>query len=354
MMKETEIIQLRKKIEELKTNYEKAKEQRIKIVNTMEALDKKITEYENIKTEMAQNHKKYIMNKELITKGIKKTLAITTFGTIVFMISNIISNNFSMFLSQILFLLTINGIIHILPPVLIKIKKPKIRRVTIKEITKLEDEYKQLIEERISKGQEYKTAREEEVIAEKIYKVLEPILSAEITRIYLGIEKDSTIPDIDIKDIYYKIKVDPSFDSETIENKKIILDELFRKYLSSKIAKIYYNSIRSEDLAILSAEELVKILMNHIPTSKHNEILQQLIHAVINFSSNLQGYGIIWYEENEQSLIHNPAIVFDEQDKWTDLKTHKNTNYQTLFSKVYDTFLNEVMKKSTPKSKIKQ
>lgn len=353
-MIENEITKLYKKIQELKTNYEIAKDRRTKIVEEMESLDTQISEYDNIQEEMAKKHKNYLMIKESIIKGIKKTLGTTACGIIILAIINVITKNFSMFIQQILYLLILNGGIYILPPLLIGLINHKMKKITIKDIMEKETEHKEILNKRIYKGMEYKKAREEEVIAEKIYKGLEPILTAQIIRMEQTGKECSNKQIININDIYYKIKLEPSFDNETIEKKKNILDEELRKYLSLKLSEMYYNAVKPEDLEILSTEELVKMLMNEIPFNQHNEALNPLIHAIINFSSNLQGYGIVWFEEKEESLIHTPEIIFDEQGRWTEFKTHKNTDYQIIFDTIYETFINKVMKQQISKSRIRK
>lgn len=357
-MDEAEIIKLQTKIEELKSKYETAKNNRIELVKSIEDLDKKLSELE---VELKQARLKYNNNhidKMKQSRNLKRAIVRTILAFLVSMIiitgiDILVFKDLTLLISQWQSTLFINVMSNMSPFIVSKIINLK-NKNKYRNYSEIENEYKKILEQRLTKGQEYKKTREEEVISEKIYKRVEPILLEEITRITMNIQKESQISNIDMKDIYYKIKVDSSFDSETIDNKKIILDELSKKYLASKISEIYYKAIKPEDLEILSAEELVKILMNETPKSQHNEILQHLIHAVINFSGNLQGYSIIWYEEKEQSLINNPEIVFDEQGKWTELKTHKNTNYQILFNIVYDTFLNKVMKKQTSKTKIRQ
>ena len=349
-MIEEEISKLKEKIQELKTNYENARQNRIQVVNDIYDLDNQITNIDNIQQEMIQEHTNYIVNKEYIKKAIKMTLITTGIGAIIHGIISLILKDFSMYLYQVLFILTLSATGNFLPPILTMINDKKIKKVNVQNALQIEEKYKELINKRISKGQEYKKAREEEVIAENLYKNLEKILTVKITNMKIFGENFSE-KNTDFKDIYYKIKLDSSFNLETIEEQKTILDDELRKYLSLKLSEIYYNVITPQDLEILTTEELMTIIINEIPTNMHNETLNHIIHAIINFSGSLQGYCIIWYEEENDTLIQNPELIFDEEGKWIEFKTNKNTPYQIIFNSAYDTFLSKVMVKNDPKIK---
>ena len=68
----------------------------------------------------------------------------------------------------------------------------------------------------------------------------------------------------------------------------------------------------------------------------------------------MQSYSIVWLEEQDKSLIDEPIITFDKFNKWDKLITHKNTDYITIFNKVYNTFKNEFMLKETIKNRTKR
>ena len=349
MITELQIDSLNRKKNEIKQNYEEAKERRIDIVNSMQELDNMIDQSTRIIDEAKEN---FIDNHFNILK--LKNIFSTYFITFISQWSlailiNLLINSFSKGIVKIspisiissgLFIYTFNVINYKVINRNKKNTKKKAKKVKLEDIEQLEHEKTLLIEQRLNKGVEYKRAREEEVLREKIYKKIEPIITTIIMSIMEGKTIQQEKQEISTKDIYYKIKLDPTFDFETIDNKKDILDEELRKYLSLKISEIYYNVINYQDLYFLSAEELVMMLINETAYEKHNDILNNIIHAVLNFCSYLQGYGVIWVEEDDEQLIESPKLSFDEEGKLTELKTHKKTNYITLFNIVYNTFIN--------------
>ena len=362
MLRELQIDKLKKKRQEIKNDYEIAREKRIDIVNSMQELDDKIDELtktiEESKENLKDNHSnklgvKKILNSYLITFISQWGITIL-FNTIIntYVVGKFAIAPISIITSGIVIAL-INTIQYKINHKIDKSDKKKKKKIKPRDLENLKNERTILIEQRLSLGTEYKRAREEEVLREKIYKKIDPIIAIEITRILEGENTQQTKQEISTKDIYYKIKLDPTFDSETIDNKKIILDNELKKYLSQKISEVYYYAIDYQDLEFLSAEELAQMLINEIPKEKHKEIFSNIIHAILNFSGYLQGYGVVWFEEDDEQLIDEPELVFDEDGKFTELKTHKNTNYEMLFNIVYDVFINNI-KQTKHKSRIKE
>jgi len=363
MIQNTQLQKLQEKRTEIENNYNKAKEHRIEIVNSINELDKQLEEIDEIIEQSKENFKDTHFNKLKIKHFLKSYLGITlSQWGIALLIASIINlfvlGKFGVapigVISSGLVISLLNAIQYTKKIATKKEQKvKKIKKVRFQDLEKIEKERTILIEQRVSKGAEYKRAREEELLREKIYKQLDPILAVEMIRILEDNHVKRNKKDINTKDIYYKIKLDYSFDRETIENKKIILDNELKKYLSSKISEIYQNVINFKDLSFLTTEELVRMLLQEIPQENHKDILINIIHAIINFSGNLQGYGVVWYEEKDLELIENPIVTFDEYGKWTEYKTHQNTNYYKAFQIVYNTFINDVMNNKKMKNRTK-
>lgn len=357
-MHEEEIIKLYKKIQELKSNYEIAKQNRINLVNNIEDLDKKISELEEELKHARLNNKDNFIDNFNTSKFIKKCLIRTILAFLVTIIITagidlFIFKNLSLLANQWLTSLFINVTFSMSPAVVVKVMAAQNEKKT-NRVEKIEREYTETLQKRISEGQRYKKIREEETLAEKIYKGTEKVLTEQIAYMETTGQTKSSNYEVDTSDIYSTIKLDSSFIHEPIEEKRKILDEELRRYLANKVSQSYYNAIKPENLESFTAEELVKMLSKQIPHLKHNETLGHIIHAVLGFAGTMQECSVLWFEEDDEALINSPAIIFDEQEKWSELKTHKNTNYEMLFNVVYDTFINKVMKTSKHKTKVKE
>ena len=337
-MSEEETIQLYKKINEYKQAYEEAKRKRIELVSEIELLDNKISQHEASKQENEIEYNNLNIVKDEIRKRIKYMFHISILSLIILVIINTIIGSFNMFLLQTLITLAINAIGNIiLPFTIIKVKNYKYKTADAKQETTLNKEYQELLEQRISKGQKYKEIWETEVLLGKIYKAIENIIVEQINEnksIY------SVVNEVNIQDVYRSIVLYPSFFEEKTEEKITILDEEMRRYLAKKISECYHNKIEIDYLLTYSPPELIKILLREIPQNERNEKLRHIIHATLGFYGTVQKYSIVWYEEKEIKLIDNPELIFDEEGKFIELKTHKNTDYETLFTIVYNSFIN--------------
>lgn len=346
-MFEEEITQLYKKINEYKQTYEKAKTKRLQLVSEIELLDNEILKYKNYEAEMMEQNNSPIIIKDELKKRMRYTFNLTTLSFIILVIINTIIGNFSTFISQILITLTINTVGNIiLPLVLITIKNYS----SAKKEEQLKIQYKKLIEQRLIIGQKYKKTWEEEVLFGKIYKAIESIVLEQINE---NKRVHSVINEVNIQDIYRSIVLYPSFFEEKTEDQITIIDEELRRYLAKKISECYHNKIETDYLLTYSAPELLKILIREISENEHNEKLRHIIHATLGFYGNVQKYSIIWFEEKDTKLIDDPELVFDENGKLIELKTHTSTDYKMLFTKLYNSFINS-SRQSKSKSRIKE
>lgn len=360
MVQQTKLDKIKNKRIEIKENYNAAKAHRSEIVNSINELDDKIKEIDDKIQEYSQNllenHVTRIKNNKLIKFHIIS--AISQWSLVILITSIINQLSQGSFIKNPIGIITTGITTGMLNFIQYKSKANKTgnrnkSKIKYKNLEDLEQQRKKLIEERITKGTEYKQARGKEVLREKIYKELDPILETELVYILEGNDKEPNQIHITTKDIYHKIKVEQSFYQETAENQKSILDDKLKEYISSKISEIYQGTIGIPELSFLSTEDLVKILIDESPRSQHQDIISNIIHAILNFSGLLQEYSIVWHEEKDISLINEPKVIFDEEGKWIEYKTHKNTNYYYAFQIVYHTFINNVMDKNQSKKRTK-
>ena len=348
-MYNVEIIRLQNQINKLKEIYENRKKEREILVEEIDKLDKKLEKIEKIKRieKIEQKNKK--VKKELR----KKQLKIVIGSIAVILIGDIIFLGFGKILQQLLFVLGINIIIYKRSYNKFKEKDAKNKRRFKINLEKLEKEYQATKEHRITLGQRYKNVREREVSAYNIYKTIEKIVIDKINNKNSTQETNQhSLNNIRLNDIYHKITLCWNDFFEDNETTKKVLDNQLKRYLIEKIIEVNNNTLL-ENLENLTTEELVTILATCIPKCYHKETLSHIIHAVLGYASNMQSYSIIWFEENDESLIKEPIITFDESNRWNKLITHKNTDYITIFNKVYNTFQNEFMLKERTKIKTK-
>lgn len=155
-------------------------------------------------------------------------------------------------------------------------------------------------------------------------------------------------------DIYFKVDssiVNRDFWEVNIEEKKQLIDSELKKYIILKIKELGNNtSMLNDEKNNTSVNDLLKILASIIPEEDHFETLRHFVHYVIQVAGSLQNYAICWWIEEEEKLIDIPVVEFVENGLWSNLKTHKETNYIKTFDFVYDVFTNQFMTKSnTPK-----
>jgi len=165
-----EIEELKRKVEEFKNKYELAKQKRIELVDTIKELDTKL---ENIETELKESTE---LKKEFLN-AIKKILSVLGVGIIIFVITNLILNSFNSLPFQIIYLILINIPIYLVT-VIIKKKKYSSKKIRF-NLKKLQKEYEETEERRITEGSKYKKIKEEEDIAYKIYKATSELLPQE-------------------------------------------------------------------------------------------------------------------------------------------------------------------------------
>lgn len=156
-----------------------------------------------------------------------------------------------------------------------------------------------------------------------------------------------------IDDIYFRIDrsiVAQRFWNISIEEQKKLIDSELKKYIISKIQELgCKKELTSERVANYNVFELLNILAKNIPQEKHFNTLSHFTHYILQVAGSLQGYSVTWWEENEEELIQSPFIKFNEKGLWSDLKTHKNTDYVQTFCFAYDVFNNKFMVENSPK-----
>lgn len=153
---------------------------------------------------------------------------------------------------------------------------------------------------------------------------------------------------INTNDIYSKINpilIKNNYHNLDIKGKKTLIDKALKVYIISKLDEIgKLNLLKEDNTEKLSVVDLLEILANEIPEDKQHSTLNHFVHLIANLAGNLQGFGVIWWQDDDKSLIENPIIDFNENGFLNQIKTHENTPYVKTFNLVYYTFMNEFMK----------
>lgn len=155
-----------------------------------------------------------------------------------------------------------------------------------------------------------------------------------------------------INDIYYRMDssiVKQNFWKLDIEEKKSLIDKELKKYIISKLNLLKLPQLSVEEIDSLNVGELLLILANNIPKEEHFNTLRHFTHYILQVAGTLQGWSIIWWEEDNEKLEKSPIIEFNEFGFWNSLKTHENTDYVKTFNFVYDIFNNQFMIKQHKK-----
>lgn len=153
---------------------------------------------------------------------------------------------------------------------------------------------------------------------------------------------------LDTKDIYVRIGqklVEKGFYEVSTNEQKDLISEAFKNYIISKLNELGKgNLLSNNDINEISVSDLLSILSDAIPEKERYEVLRHFVHCLINICSNMQGFDILWWGEDDENLIENPIISFDDNGLLNELKTHDKTSYVKTFNLVYHTFMNEFMK----------
>lgn len=154
---------------------------------------------------------------------------------------------------------------------------------------------------------------------------------------------------MDIRDIYFIVDsnvMKQGYWDKTIEEKKLSIEQELKKYIILKMNEIDENiSLFNYDVENENLIDLLQALANMIPKELHFETLRHFVHYLLNIASNLQGWSIIWYEEENKELKNNPVIDFNEDGKWNSLTTlaTEEDDYVKIFAFVNDVFQNQFM-----------
>ena len=154
-------------------------------------------------------------------------------------------------------------------------------------------------------------------------------------------------------DIYFEIDshiLVQGFWKVDIEDKKRLIDKELKRYIILKIQQLGNKMICNTDYQEMNVPDLFRVLAELIPKEDHFDTIRHFTHYILNVAGNLQGWSITWYVEDDELLIEKPLIEFDEENRWTELKTHNQTNYIVAFLATYSAFQNYFMCKDKTKS----
>lgn len=150
---------------------------------------------------------------------------------------------------------------------------------------------------------------------------------------------------IDINDIY--IRMDNELLKEdywdlNMDDKKELIDKALKKYIIFKINEINSNALRETNKE-MSTIELFELLSSLISKEEHFDTIRHFTHYILQICSNLQGWSILWWGEEDDELVKNPLVEFDIDGKWNKLVTDNRTDLVKTFKFVYHIFKTEFM-----------
>lgn len=152
-----------------------------------------------------------------------------------------------------------------------------------------------------------------------------------------------------LMDIYYKVGknlYEKDFDFKSTEEKKILVEGNLKNYVAGKIAE--ESTMKATELSNnpqVTLDELVIMLGDLIPKEEHFDTMRHLTHFILNIAGEMQGWSIVWYEEQEPEFIDNPLVKFNEAGKIESLTSHKETSYVQTFQFVHEIFKETFMTK---------
>lgn len=152
-----------------------------------------------------------------------------------------------------------------------------------------------------------------------------------------------------LMDIYYKVGknlYEKDFDFKSTEEKKILVEGNLKNYIAGKIAEeSTMKAIELSNNPQVTLDELVIMLGDLIPKEEHFDTMRHLTHFILNIAGEMQGWSVVWYEEQETEFIDNPLVKFNEAGKIESLTSHKETSYVQTFQFVHEIFKETFMTK---------
>lgn len=122
------------------------------------------------------------------------------------------------------------------------------------------------------------------------------------------------------------------------KGQKTLVDEGLKRYLSSKITELdSTKKIPGEKVSEVSVEELIDFLSSMVPADKHFDTLRFVTHYILNISSFIQGWEIVWFGDDEIP-VDLPTATFNEAGKWDKITTNEKTPYPQIAKFAYEIF----------------
>ncbi|MBE6147171.1 MAG: hypothetical protein E7168_02425 [Firmicutes bacterium] len=158
-----------------------------------------------------------------------------------------------------------------------------------------------------------------------------------------------------MQDIYYKVGkglFEKGYYYETeLSKKKELIDLSLKEYVIEKIMELNpsFSSLSNPDASVV---ELASILGNLVPVHDHFATLRHLTHYVLQVAGDLQGFSIIWFQENDEARKENSLIDFNDFGYWDKLVTYdeEEMNLVQIFTFVYTFFEQQFLEKESIKT----
>ncbi|MEG1597054.1 MAG: hypothetical protein RR359_02115 [Bacilli bacterium] len=127
-----------------------------------------------------------------------------------------------------------------------------------------------------------------------------------------------------------------------IDGKKALINKELINFTLLKIRELELNRHISNEQSEVTLATLFNIINEELTTQEEkNEFFRHYTHYLINVAGNLQGMSITWWQENEDELIHQPLVEFNDSRMWDSVKTHAQTSPSQVTLYVLDIFNNQ-------------
>ena len=147
---------------------------------------------------------------------------------------------------------------------------------------------------------------------------------------------------VDTSDIYFRIDseiVDKGFWTADVKTKKSLIANGLYNFTMLKMKELGLNNCITDGKEKTDLINLLELINNNLNTTEDkNEFFRHYTHYILQVVGGIQGYSIIWWQEDEEELAENPLIEFDNNGLWSSLKTHSKTDSLKTTMFVLDIF----------------
>lgn len=123
------------------------------------------------------------------------------------------------------------------------------------------------------------------------------------------------------------------------EAKAMLVNKELKDYLVRKNIQAGY-FLSDKEIEKMSSRDLLSLLYEF--SGRDRNVVDQVTHYIIGLLSEMQGYGILWYIEEDEKYIKKPTIQISE-NKINKLITHMDTDPLLTFNFVLEYYNNKYL-----------